>query len=78
MNAMWDDIVTLLRARMNQRIERCKAAGTQRKIMVLCLTAHVCIGICVAPRAMRAILLMGMNLARWTEMVQWAKFKGVK
>eukprot|EP00959_Pyramimonas_sp_CCMP1952_P355168 7439693-Pyramimonas_sp.AAC.1 len=35
MNAMWDDIATLLRARMNQRVERCRAAGIQPRIMIL-------------------------------------------
>eukprot|EP00959_Pyramimonas_sp_CCMP1952_P349607 7325286-Pyramimonas_sp.AAC.1 len=35
MNATWDDIATLLRARMNQRAERHKAAGIQPKLMIL-------------------------------------------
>eukprot|EP00959_Pyramimonas_sp_CCMP1952_P110603 2313804-Pyramimonas_sp.AAC.1 len=35
MNAMWDDIATLLRAPMNQRVERCRAAGIQPEIMIL-------------------------------------------
>eukprot|EP00959_Pyramimonas_sp_CCMP1952_P279231 5837842-Pyramimonas_sp.AAC.1 len=35
MNAMSDDIATLLRARMNQRTERCKAVGIQSGIMIL-------------------------------------------
>eukprot|EP00959_Pyramimonas_sp_CCMP1952_P196256 4103113-Pyramimonas_sp.AAC.1 len=35
MDAAWDDISTLLRARMNQRLERCRAAGIQPKVMIL-------------------------------------------
>eukprot|EP00959_Pyramimonas_sp_CCMP1952_P122962 2570480-Pyramimonas_sp.AAC.1 len=35
MNAMWDDIATLPRARINQRIERCEAAGIQPTRMSL-------------------------------------------
>eukprot|EP00959_Pyramimonas_sp_CCMP1952_P020661 435968-Pyramimonas_sp.AAC.1 len=35
MNAVWDDIVTLLRARVNQRIERWKIARIQPKMMIL-------------------------------------------
>eukprot|EP00959_Pyramimonas_sp_CCMP1952_P012968 274144-Pyramimonas_sp.AAC.1 len=35
MNAMSDGIATLLRARMNQRVERCEAAGIQLKILIL-------------------------------------------
>eukprot|EP00959_Pyramimonas_sp_CCMP1952_P150709 3154028-Pyramimonas_sp.AAC.1 len=32
---MWDDVATLVRARMNRRIEDYKAAGTFPRIMVL-------------------------------------------
>eukprot|EP00959_Pyramimonas_sp_CCMP1952_P167815 3507178-Pyramimonas_sp.AAC.1 len=35
MDVMWDDIATLLRARMNQRVERCNAAGVQPRMMIL-------------------------------------------
>eukprot|EP00959_Pyramimonas_sp_CCMP1952_P343157 7188444-Pyramimonas_sp.AAC.1 len=35
MKTMWDDIATLLRARMNQRIERCEAARIHPKTMIL-------------------------------------------
>eukprot|EP00959_Pyramimonas_sp_CCMP1952_P181572 3796210-Pyramimonas_sp.AAC.1 len=35
MNVLWDDVAILLRARVHQRIERCKAAGIQPKIMIL-------------------------------------------
>eukprot|EP00959_Pyramimonas_sp_CCMP1952_P100922 2111089-Pyramimonas_sp.AAC.1 len=32
---MWDDVATLVRARMNRRIEGYKAAGTSPRIMIL-------------------------------------------
>eukprot|EP00959_Pyramimonas_sp_CCMP1952_P334332 7001777-Pyramimonas_sp.AAC.1 len=32
---MWDDVATLVRARMNRRIEDYKAAGTFARIMIL-------------------------------------------
>eukprot|EP00959_Pyramimonas_sp_CCMP1952_P066648 1391407-Pyramimonas_sp.AAC.1 len=40
-------------------------------------TAHICIGNCVRPGTMRTILLISMNRADVTEMVQSSRFKGV-